>query len=263
MLAGGVPVFWETTVDDGFLPDPEKLEHLITDRTVALVLNSPCNPTGAAYDADLIQRILRIAMRHDLLIISDEIYEKMVYEGFSHFSPAALDPEVKAHTVVVNGVSKEFAMTGWRIGYLAGPKDLVKAMDKIQGQSTSNATSISQKAAEAALRGDGREVALMVAEFDRRRRLIVDGLNAIPGIRCPVPKGAFYAFADFSAHHGKKTPAGKLIEGSAALSEYLLDEAVPGVAFGDDACQRFSYATSTETISQGLARIREALSRLI
>ena len=187
------PVLLATSEADGYAIDSAALEQRITPRTKALIINSPGNPTGAMYSRAMLERIAAIAVRHDLVVISDEIYEKVLYDGATHVSIASLGPDIAARTVVINGVSKAYAMTGWRIGYAAGPKDLITAMGNIQSQSTSNPCSISQKAV-AALRFGGPFTKQMVTEFDRRRRAIVEGLNAIPGISCSMPAGAFYAF---------------------------------------------------------------------
>ncbi|MBI5196974.1 MAG: pyridoxal phosphate-dependent aminotransferase, partial [Nitrospirae bacterium] len=193
-LNDAAPVFVNTDEEHGFLLQPDALERAITPRTKALILNSPANPTGAAYDRVHLERIAEIILKHDLLIISDEIYEKILYDGFSHVSIASLGPEIQRRTLVVNGLSKAYSMTGWRIGYAAGPKEIITAMSNVQSQSTSNPTSIAQKAAVAALRGDPSFTEMMVARFDNRRKYIVERLNRIPGVFCGTPKGSFYVF---------------------------------------------------------------------
>jgi aspartate aminotransferase len=209
--------------------------------------------------------IAQIALAHDLAIISDEIYEKITYDGARHISIASLGPDVAARTVVVNGVSKAYAMTGWRIGYAAGPKDVITAMANIQSQSTSNPTSISQKAAVAALNGGDAFTKQMVQEFDRRRRVIVERLNKIPGVSCRMPTGAFYAFPNISGLFGRKHAAGT-IASAADLAAYLLQEAkvtvVPGEPFGSASHIRLSYATSLDAITRGLDRIEAAIRKL-
>ncbi len=265
LLNDATPVLLQTQERDGYTITQDALEAVITPRTKAIIVNSPCNPTGATYDRSTLERIAAVALRHDLTIISDEIYEKVLYDGVQHISIASLSPEVAARTVVINGVSKAYAMTGWRIGYAAGPKPLLTAMANIQSQSTSNPCSISQKAAVAALRLGNPFTTLMVAEFDRRRRLMVERLNKMPGVTCRMPTGAFYAFPNVSGLLGKRWKDQPI--GSAAnLATYLLNEAqvalVPGEPFGSDVHIRLSYATSMEAIERGLTRIEAALRRL-
>ncbi|HNV25943.1 MAG TPA: pyridoxal phosphate-dependent aminotransferase [Nitrospira sp.] len=265
LLNDATPVLLQTQERDGYTITQDALEAVITPRTKAIIVNSPCNPTGATYDRSTLERIAAVALRHDLTIISDEIYEKVLYDGVQHISIASLSPEVAARTVVINGVSKAYAMTGWRIGYAAGPKPLLTAMANIQSQSTSNPCSISQKAAVAALRLGNPFTTVMVAEFDRRRRLMVERLNKMPGVTCRMPTGAFYAFPNVSGLLGKRWKDQPI--GSAAnLATYLLNEAqvalVPGEPFGSDVHIRLSYATSMEAIERGLTRIEAALRRL-
>jgi len=258
-------VLLATKESEGYAIDPTELERRITPKTKALIINSPCNPTGATYGRRMLERIAAIAVRHNLVVISDEIYEKVLYDGASHVSIASLGPEIAARTVVINGVSKAYAMTGWRVGYAAGPKDLITAMGNIQSQSTSNACSISQKAAVAALRFGDPFTKQMVTEFDRRRRAIVEGLNAIPGISCSMPGGAFYAFPNIQGVLGKHGPTGP-VNSPTDLATYLLKDAriavVPGEPFGSESHIRLSYATSMDTITNGLKRLRAALERL-
>ncbi|ULA58030.1 MAG: Aspartate aminotransferase [Nitrospira sp.] len=265
LLNDATPVLLQTEERDGYTISQDALEAVITPRTKAIIVNSPCNPTGATYDRTTLERIAAVALRHDLVIISDEIYEKVLYDGMQHISIASLSPEVAARTVVINGVSKAYAMTGWRIGYAAGPKPLLTAMANIQSQSTSNPCSISQKAAVAALRLGNPFTTVMVAEFDRRRRLMVERLNNMPGITCRMPTGAFYAFPNVSGlltKRWKDQPIGS----AANLATYLLNEAqvalVPGEPFGSDVHIRLSYATSMEAIERGLTRIEAAVRRL-
>lgn len=265
LLNDATPVFVKTSEADGFTMGPEAFEAAITPRTKALILNSPSNPTGMTYDLKALQQIAAIAVKHKIFVISDEIYAKLVYDGVSHVSIASLGREIKERTIVVNGLSKSFAMTGWRIGYAAGPKEVVKAMTSIQSQSTSNPTSIAQKAAVAALTGPQDFVAMLRREFDTRRGFLVDRLNAITGVTCPVPTGAFYVFPNVSKVYGKRSEGG-LINSSLDLATFLLEKAqvalVHGEAFGDDAYIRLSYATSLETIGKGVQRIADALSSL-
>lgn len=265
LLNDAVPVFLKTYESDLFILKRGSLDAHITKRTKALILNSPSNPTGLTYDVRTLEMIAEVALRHNLLVISDEIYEKLTYDGFEHVSIASLDDRIKAKTIVVNGLSKAYAMTGWRIGFAAGPKDIVKAMTNIQSQSTSNPTSIAQKAAVEALTGPQDFIGNMLAEFDRRRRFLIEELNSIPGVGCLNPKGAFYAFPNVSKIYGKSVE-GRKISSSSDLALYLLEKAnvalVPGSAFGNDDHIRLSYATSIQEIKKGVERIREALSRL-
>lgn len=265
LLNDGTPVLVPTEEATGFLLTGALLERHVTPRTKAVIVNSPGNPTGAAYDRKTLEGIAEVALRHGLLIISDEIYEKLLYGGLTHVSIASLGPEIQARTVVVNGVSKSYSMTGWRIGYAAGPKELIAAMTTVQSQSTSNPTSISQKAATAALNEGGAFIKEMVAEFDQRRRYMVERLNKITGVRCAMPKGAFYAFPHVGRLIGRRAPDGPLASAT-ELAGYLLKEArtalVPGEAFGAPEHLRFSYATGMQNIVAGLDRIDDAIRRL-
>ncbi|MBM4123179.1 MAG: pyridoxal phosphate-dependent aminotransferase [Nitrospira sp.] len=265
LLNDATPVLLETKEADGYAISRAMLESCVTPRTKAIIVNSPGNPTGATYDRPTLEVIADFALRRDLIIISDEIYEKILYDGVTHISIATLGPEVAARTVIVNGVSKAYAMTGWRIGYAAGPKDLLTAMADIQSQSTSNPTSISQKAAVAALRMGETFPQQMVTEFDRRRRLMVERLNKMPGVSCRMPTGAFYAFPNVSGLLTRRHPAGP-IDSPAALAAYLLKEAqvavVPGEPFGSTHHIRLSYATGMEAIARGLERMEAALKKL-
>jgi aspartate aminotransferase len=265
ILNDAIPIIVETTEQEKFKLSAKKLENAVTRRTKAIVLNSPSNPTGLAYDKRTLEEIAAVAVRHKLYVISDEIYEKLIYDGFQHFSIASLGPEIKDLTIVVNGVSKSHAMTGWRIGYAAGPQDVITAMANIQSQSTSNPTSISQKAAVEALRGPQDFIQAMNSEFDKRRKYMVERLNRITGMSCLMPVGAFYAFPRVSPLFGKSVN-GKIIRNSQDLATYLLEEAkvalVSGDAFGADAYVRLSYATSMETIVKGLDRIEHAVNKL-
>ncbi|MBI5588451.1 MAG: pyridoxal phosphate-dependent aminotransferase [Deltaproteobacteria bacterium] len=265
MLGGGVPRVVYTKESEGFRMSPEAFEAHISKRTKAVVINSPSNPTGAAYTAAELEKLADVAMRHKLLIVSDEIYEKLTYDGLASSSIASVDDEVKKNTMVLNGVSKAYSMTGWRIGYAAGPKEIVKAMTNIQSQSTSNPTSISQWAAVEALNGPQEAVGVMTKEFEKRRNAMVDGLNAIPGVSSIRPQGAFYVFANISGTLGRRVD-GKTINGSVDMANYLLDSAgiavVPGEPFGDDSFIRLSYATSMKNVVDGVRRIGEAVGEL-
>jgi aspartate aminotransferase len=265
ILNDAVPVIVETTEAEGFKLSAQKLEKALSKKTKALILNSPSNPTGLAYDRKTLEEIASVAVRHRLTVISDEIYEKLIYDGFTHQSIASLGPEIKDLTIVVNGVSKSHAMTGWRIGFAAGPKDIITAMTNIQSQSTSNPTSISQKAALEALRGPQDFIGTMNIEFDKRRKYMVERLNKMPGVSCIMPVGAFYAFPNVSKLFGKSAE-GKMIRNSSDLATFLLENAkvalVSGDAFGADPYIRLSYATSMENIQKGLDRIEKAVSLL-
>jgi aspartate aminotransferase len=265
ILNDAIPVFVKTEEKDSFMLHPDALESVITPRTKALILNSPSNPTGLTYTQKALEAIADICLRHRIFIISDEIYEKIIYDGTVHRSIASLSKEVKERTIVVNGLSKAYAMTGWRIGYAAGPKNIIKAMNSIQSQSTSAPNSIAQKAAVEALRGPQDSVKRMVEEFQRRRDYIVKELNSFPGCYCLMPTGAFYVFLRIDSFFGK-TGEGYVIKNSEDLCMYLLKEAlvalVPGSAFGDDRYVRLSYATSMENIKRGIDRLRDALTRL-
>lgn len=265
LLNDATPVFVKTHEKDRFMLKPDLLESYITKKTKAIILNSPSNPTGLAYDKKTLEGIAGVVLKHNLYIISDEIYEKLTYDGFKHISIASLGNEIKAKTFVVNGFSKSYAMTGWRLGYTAGPKDIIKAMTNIQSQSTSNPTSIAQKAAVEALTGPQDFIKTMLTEFDRRRKFLVSELNSISGISCLTPTGAFYLFPNTSKLYGKHAHSNR-ISSSSDLALYLLENAnialVPGDAFGDDNYIRLSYATSMENIKKGVERIREAVNRL-
>ena len=267
-LLGGVPVAVPTPEATGFDLDPARLAAAATPRTKLIVLNSPNNPTGAVFTPGGLAAVARLAVERDLWIVSDECYEALTFEG-RHASIASLGPEVKARTIVVNTCSKAYAMTGWRIGYAAGPRALIRAMTDVQSQVTSNPSSIAQWAAVEALTGPQDEVAKMAGEFDRRRRLIVDGLNALPGVRCVMPRGAFYAFPNVSGLFGRtwrKAAGAVSLESSLDATAFFLEEArvavVPGRDFGSDAHVRLSYATSDALISEGLARMAAALATL-
>jgi aspartate aminotransferase len=265
LLNDATPVFVKTYEADSFMIRPEALEACITKNTKALILNSPSNPTGMLYDRETLAKIAELAVRHDFYVVSDEIYEKLVYDSYSHVSIASLGAEIKDRTLVVNGLSKSHAMTGWRLGYTAGPADVIKAMTNIQSQSTSNPSSITQKAAVEALNGPQDFIGVMLAEFDKRRKFVVAELNTVPGITCVMPNGAFYAFPNTSEVYGSRFGT-KEINSSADLALYFLDEArialVHGDAFGDDNYLRISYATNIEDIRRGLDRIRQAVQNL-
>jgi len=264
-LAGAVPAVVAARVENDFKITAGELEAAITPRTRAIILNSPSNPTGAVYNRDELAALGQVLEKHGIAIISDEIYEKLIYDGLEHVSIAALSPALKEQTIVINGVSKTYAMTGWRIGYAAAPAPVAKAMADLQSHSTSNPTSIAQAAAVEAIRGDQSAVATMVGEFVKRRDYMVDRLNAMPGVQCNRPGGAFYVFPSIVALLGKKYQ-GTEIKNASDLAAIMLEKAhvaiVPGVAFGDDTCFRLSYATSMANIQDGLDRIEKLLGEL-
>lgn len=264
-LAEGQPVILETREADGYAIDPQRLEACITPRTKALILNGPSNPTGAVYDRKTLEAVADVAARHDVLVVSDEIYEKLVYEDAPCMSIVTAVPEMAGRTLVVNGVSKAFAMTGWRIGYAAGPHALIAAMANVQSQSTSNPTSISQKAAVAALRGGTQFFTELRNDLTPKRRLIVDALNAIPGLTCPTPAGAFYVFPNVSGLFGKRHANGT-IASATDLADYLLTDArlacVSGEPFGSVNHLRLTYTPTIETIQRGLTKLKTAVQNL-
>lgn len=248
-LAGATPRIVETKEADGFLPDPGALRRALTKRTKAIVLNSPSNPTGAVIDEGRLRAIAQLALERDLVVISDEIYDQLVYEPARHVSIVRLAPELVSRTLLIGGVSKTYSMTGWRIGYALGPQEWIEAMSNLQSHSTSNPTSISQHAALAALTGDQAPVAAMRRAFQERRDRLVEGLNRLPGLRCTLPGGAFYAWCNISA----------LGEPAASVAARWIDEAmivtVPGEGFGAPDYIRFSFATSREKIDEAIVRL--------
>jgi aspartate aminotransferase len=265
LLADATPVFVDGGESEGFKLTPAKLKKAITARTKAIIINSPSNPTGAAYSFDELKALAEVLKGMKILVISDDIYEKVVYDDFRFSNMANVSEEMKEKTIVVNGLSKSHAMTGWRMGYAAGPDNVIAAMTEIQSQSTSNPTSIVQKASIEALLGDQSFIPKMVAEFKMRRDVIVGALNDIPGITCAVPPGAFYVFPRVSALYGRNYQ-GKPIATSNDFSEFLLEAAnvavVPGGAFGNDDYIRLSYATSMKLIVEGVNRIAGAVAKL-
>ena len=265
LLAGGVPKLIMSAEAEGFRIKAQQLQDALTPRTRIFLLNSPCNPTGATYSRDELLAIGRGLEKYDCLVLADDIYEKIVYDGFQVHNIVTLCPNLRERTIIVNGVSKTYAMTGWRIGYALGPSDVMAAAGKIQSQSTSNPTSIAQAAALEAIRGGQEEVMVMVREFHKRRDAIVDKLGSIDGISCRKPEGAFYVFPNISALLGK-IGRGKKLSSPCDLADYLLEEAkvaaVPGEDFGSNEHIRFSYATSLEDIEKGCARVRAAVAKL-
>ena len=265
LLAGGVPKIIQTSEASGFRIEAQQLADALSWRTRVFVLNSPSNPTGASYNKSELVAIAQILDKHNCLVIVDDIYEKIVYDAFEIHNLVALAPSLRDRIVIVNGVSKTYAMTGWRIGYALGSADVIDGAGKIQSQSTSNATSIAQAAALEAIRGPQDEVAMMVGEFQKRRNVIVERLNAIGGVQCLKPQGAFYVFLNVAAFIGK-TANGKKLASPCDIAAYLLEEAkvaaVPGEDFGSTAHIRLSYATSLENIEEGCRRMRDALAKI-
>ncbi|MGC8779169.1 MAG: pyridoxal phosphate-dependent aminotransferase, partial [Candidatus Caldatribacteriaceae bacterium] len=262
-LAGGTPVILECHPDT-LVFSLEELKRKMTARTRLLILNNPSNPSGVVLQKGFLEAMAETLRPHDLVVISDEIYEHLVYEGEFPVSIATF-PGMKEKTIIVNGVSKTFSMTGWRIGYAAGPREAIKAMEKLQDHSTSNPTSVSQKAAVTALRSNPHLVREMVEKFDRRRQLMMHHLREIPEVTFPVPQGAFYLFANFTPYLEQKFQ-GECIGSSIKLAEILLEKAhiacVPGIAFGMEGYLRFSYATSEENIEKGMRRLRDFITKL-
>lgn len=265
LLNDATPVIVPTIEADGFCIRPEALEKAITKKTKAFILNSPSNPTGGAYPRKTLEAIADILVRHDVLCLSDEIYEKIIYDGFQFTSIASLNEKIKNLTLTVNGASKVYSMTGWRMGYAAGPKEIIQAMTKIQGQVTTNINSMTQWACVEAFNGSQDFLNTWIAEFKKRRDFIVEKLNAIPGVSCFKPQGAFYVFPNISAFFGKKN-GDKIIRNSDDLANYLLEKTlvavVAGSGFGADSFIRLSYATSMEKIKKGMERIEKALQSL-
>jgi aspartate aminotransferase len=262
--AGARPVILPTREADGFKVSPARLRSVLTPRTKLLILCSPSNPTGMVYTREELAGLAEVAAEADLLVLSDEIYEKLCY-GISFASIAATRPEMKERTVVVNGASKAYAMTGWRIGYAAGPAEIMAAVGRMQSQSTSNATSIAQHAVLAALEGDQSCVERMRVEYEKRRNAVVARLRALPGVSCVEPQGAFYVFPRVAALYGRSI-RGTMVSGSVAFAEALLEQAhiavVPGSGFGADEHIRLSYATSMEKIREGLDRLEKFVREL-
>ena len=265
-LAGGEPVIVEATFEQNFKMTPEQLEAAITPKTRMIILCSPSNPTGSVYNKEELRALANIVLKHDdLFVLADEIYEHINYVG--HHESIAQFPGMKERAIIVNGVSKAYAMTGWRIGYIAAPEWIVKGCNKLQGQYTSGPCSVSQKAAEFAYTQSQECVEEMRKAFERRRDLIVALARQIPGLEVNVPEGAFYLFPKCSSFYGSKVGStGRTITGSTDLAMYLLDEAhvatVGGDAFGDPDCFRMSYATSDDNIREAMRRIGEALAKL-
>ncbi|UCD17704.1 MAG: pyridoxal phosphate-dependent aminotransferase, partial [Candidatus Zixiibacteriota bacterium] len=265
LMVKGKPVIVPTHEENGFRITPDELKANLNFSTKAIVINNPSNPTGSAYTREHLQEICEIAVAEGLLIVADEIYEKVIYDDYRFCSVASLDEKIKEKAVIINGVSKSYSMTGWRIGYAAGPREIIAAMGIVQSHSTSNANSIAQKAATEALSGHRAEINQMVAEFYTRRNYMLDKLSRIPDISCYRPQGAFYLFPNVSAYYNTEF-GGTKIRNSYGLAYYLLREAgvavVPGSAFGAEENIRLSYATSLKKIEEGTDRIITAMAKL-
>ncbi len=266
-LAGGNPVFVVTTADSGFKLHPHALEKAITSRTKWLIINSPNNPTGAAYTKEELGALSEVLLRHpDVWILTDDMYEHLVYNKFEFTTIAQIEPKLYERTLTVNGVSKAYNMTGWRIGYAGGPEALIKRMGEIQGHSTSNPSSISQAAALAALTGPTDFMAKQLDVFRQRRDMVVEMLNQVSGIKCQTPEGAFYVYPSCAGVIGRKTPEGTVLNSDEDFVRYLLESegvaAVPGTGFGLAPYLRISYATSTEALREACTRIKRACEKL-
>lgn len=263
-LVQGKSVVIDAGHESDYKITPAQLKAAITTKSKVFIFNSPSNPSGAAYTPDEIKALCAVLEESNIVTISDEIYEKITFDGGQHYSPAQY-PGLRDKTVVVNGLSKAYSMTGWRVGYAAGPKSIIDLAANLQSHSTSNACSVSQKAATAALTGPTAEIEMMATKFQERRDLIIKGLGEIDGIKCPVPGGAFYAFFDVSSFYGKSFQNEK-IKSSSEMCTYLLAEEniglVPGDAFGNDNCVRMSFACSERNIVEGLRRLKNGLEKL-
>ena len=265
-LANGKSVIIPTTEENGFNLTASQLEKAITPKSKVLILGYPTNPTGSSYSKEELESIAEVVEKHNLYVVTDDIYEHLIYDKNKFTCFAAINDKMKARTVVVNGFSKTYAMTGWRIGYGAGPEEIIKAMNKIQSHSTSNASSISQAAALEALNGPQDYVTMMQKEFEKRRNIFYDLITSIDGVTCVKPKGAFYVFPNVSSYFGRKTSSVK-IENSYDLAMYLLHEGkvatVPGSGFGAEGYLRMSYSNSIENLTESAKRIKEALGKLV
>jgi len=265
-LAGGRPVNVPTKAEENFQVRAEDVAKAITPRTKMILVCSPSNPTGAIYDESTLRALAKLAVEKDVWLMTDDIYRTLVYGDGKFFQPATISPEVRAKTIIIDGVSKAFAMTGWRVGFTVAPKPVVEAMATLQGQSTTHAAAVAQAAAQAAIEGPTDALEMMRTEFDKRRKTMVARLREIPGVTCVEPKGAFYAFPDLSAFIGKKTPEGKKIENDVQLCEWLIEAAkvavVMGSAFGAPGFVRLSYATSMKNVEEGVRRMAETLPKL-
>lgn len=264
-LAESTPVLVATDENNGFQLDIEKIKETITDKTRAIILNTPNNPTGAVYSETVMRELGELAVKHNFYIIADEIYEKLIYDGEKHISMASLSPEIKEKTITINGLSKAYAMTGWRLGYAAGPQEIIRGMITLQGHMTSGTNSITQEAAVEAILGPQEKVEYMKKEFDKRRKYLAKRFNVMEGIECADTKGSFYVTPNISSLFGK-TYKGKTLKDSIDVANFLLEEAcvavVPGDAFGAPNIIRIAYSNSIENIQLGLDAMEKAISLL-
>ncbi|MEW5693846.1 MAG: pyridoxal phosphate-dependent aminotransferase [Candidatus Hydrogenedentota bacterium] len=265
-ISGATPVYLRTSAENDFQIEEKELRKLITPKTRGIILNSPCNPTGAVLNKTSLEIVAKVACENDIVVISDEVYEKLIYDNEKHYSIGTFSEEIKRLTITVNGLSKSHSMTGWRMGYAAGPLEIMKKVIELQDQSTSNPNSITQYASLAAFSAPEDEVIKMREAFDKRRKRIVEMLNSIDGISCNMPKGAFYVFPDVSRLYGKRYKD-KVIKNSYDIAEVFLTDAlsavVPGEPFGDDNFIRLSYALSMEQIEKGVSRIAETVGKFV
>ena len=265
-LAGADPVILNTDSSTSYKVTPGQVRSAITPRTRALMLNTPSNPTGMVYTREELEAIAEVAVESGIYVITDELYEKILYDGHRHYSIAALHPRMKEQALVVNGLSKAYAMTGWRLGYAAGPAAVMDLVVKFQGQTVMHPSAITQHAAVTALTGSEDFLPPMIKAFDRRRNYIIERLENMEGVACARPGGAFYVFPDMSAYTGRRRPDGRPVDGSLDLAMYLLEAyqviSAPGGAFGTEGCLRFSYATTLDVIEKGMDRVEEGLSSL-
>ncbi|OPF50475.1 aspartate aminotransferase [Clostridium baratii] len=264
-IAGGVPVFMEGSIENHFKYEIEKLENIVTSKTKAIIINSPNNPTGTIYNKEELLGLAKFAEKHNLIIIADEIYEKLIYDGERHISIASLTDYAYNNTIVINGLSKAAAMTGWRIGYAAANKEIIKLMTSIQSHMTSNTNSITQYAAIEALSNTEDSLNKMVKEFDNRRKYMINRLDSIKGVNYILPKGAFYIMVNVSGFYSKSINGEKITDSLSFAKELLKEEnvaVIPGIGFGLDNYIRLSYATSMENIENGIDRIEKFLKRL-
>ena len=267
LLAGGTPVFVQCPTEAGFKMTPSQLEAAITPRSKWLIMNSPSNPSGAGYTPDELKTLAEVVRRHPQLhVLTDDIYEHLIYDGFTFSTMAEIAPDLQERILTMNGVSKAYCMTGWRIGYATGPQDLIKAMATLQSQSTSSPNSIAQYASVEALNGPMDFMASNLKTFDKRRQLLVEALNKIDGISCPTPVGAFYAYPSIAGVIGRKRPDGKIIANDTDYVTWLLEDggvaAVQGAAFGLEPYFRLSYATATEALEEAAVRIKTSTEKL-
>lgn len=264
-LAGGIPVLVQTDENKGFMLDINKINEAITNKTKAIIINTPNNPTGAVYKREHLEALGKLAVEKEFFIISDEVYEKLVYDGEKHISIATLSKEIKNLTITINGLSKAYAMTGWRIGYAAGPKEIIKGMTSLQGHMTSGANSMSQKAGVMALNEAENDIESMKNEFDKRRKYLVERLSNMEGIKCTEPKGAFYTMPNVKELFNKKYD-GKELKDSFGVAKFLLNNAhiavVPGAAFESPDNIRIAYSNSFDNIKEGMNRMEKALKLL-